>query len=58
MILELHERVRTRIQVVLQELYGLSPEACPPIVIQYPPNRLLGDLAITVAFELARTPEP
>ena len=55
MILELHERVRTRIQVVLQELYGLSPEACPPIVIQYPPNRLLGDLAITVAFELART---
>ncbi len=55
MILELHKRVRTRIQAVLQELYGLSPEACPPIVIQYPPNRLLGDLAITVAFELART---
>ncbi len=55
MILELHERVRTSIQTVLQELYGLSPEACPPIVIQYPPNRLLGDLAITVAFELART---
>jgi len=55
MILELHERVRTSIQAVLQELYGLSLEACPPIVIQYPPNRLLGDLAITVAFELART---
>lgn len=55
MILELHERVRTSIQAVLQEVYGLSPEACPPIVIQYPPNRLLGDLAITVAFELART---
>ena len=55
MILELHERVRARILVVLQELYDLSPEACPDIVIQYPPNRPLGDLAITVAFELART---
>jgi len=55
MILELHERVRARILVVLQELYGLPPEACPDIVIQYPPNRPLGDLAITVAFELART---
>ena len=55
MILDLHERVRARIQAVLQELYGLSSEASPPIVIQYPPNRPLGDLAITVAFELART---
>jgi arginyl-tRNA synthetase len=27
----------------------------PIIVIQYPPNRTLGDLAVTVAFELART---
>ena len=55
MILELHERVRTRLQAVLQERYDLSREACPAIVIQYPPNRPLGDLAITVAFELART---
>ena len=55
MILELHERVRTRILAILQERYDLSPEACPDIVIQYPPNRPLGDLAITVAFELART---
>ena len=55
MILPLHDSVRTRIQAVLQERYELSPEASPSIVIQYPPNRPLGDLAITVAFELART---
>ncbi len=55
MILPLHDRVRVRTQAVLQELYDLSPEACPSIVIQYPPNRPLGDLALTVAFELART---
>jgi len=55
MILELHERVRTRLLAVLQERYDLSRKTCPAIVIHYPPNRLLGDLAITVAFELART---
>ena len=55
MILRLHERVRARIQAILQDRYDLSPEACPAIVIQYPPSRPLGDLAITVAFELART---
>ena len=55
MILQLHQRVRRRIQAILRQLYDLSPEACPVIVIEYPPNRPLGDLAITVAFELART---
>ena len=55
MILPLHDRVRARLQSILSERYNLSPEACPTIVIQYPPNRPLGDLAITVAFELART---
>ena len=55
MILPLHERVRARILAVLQERYELLPEACPSIAIQYPPNRPLGDLAVTVAFELART---
>ena len=55
MILPLHDRVRARLQSILSEHYDLSPEVCPTIVIQYPPNRPLGDLAITVAFELART---
>src|SRR4029078_6885692 len=31
-----------------------SPSDVPPIVIDYPPNRTLGDLALPIAFELAR----
>ena len=55
MILLLHQRVHDRFRSVLKTLYDLSPEVCPNITIQYPPTRPLGDLAITVAFELART---
>lgn len=54
MMLKLHEMLRTRIRQVLVELYDLDEQALPAIVIQYPPNRALGDLAITAAFELAR----
>jgi arginyl-tRNA synthetase len=54
MILPVHEALRSRLATVLQDQYGLSPEAQPPIVIDYAPNRALGDLAIPVAFELAR----
>ena len=55
MILPVHHALRTRLWTVLAELYGLDSASLPAIVIQYPPNRTLGDLAITVAFELART---
>ena len=55
MILPVHHTLRTRLWAVLAELYGLDPASMPSVVIQYPPNRTLGDLAITVAFELART---
>ena len=54
MMLQLHESLRSRIRQRLVELYGLDPPALPAIAIQYPPNRTLGDLAVTVAFELAR----
>ena len=54
MILQLHDKVRLAVRRTLQERYALEPDAIPPIVIQYPPNRTLGDLAVTVAFELAR----
>ena len=54
MMLQLHETLRTRIRQALIELYGLDPAALPAIAIQYPPHRKLGDLAVTVAFELAR----
>jgi arginyl-tRNA synthetase len=54
MILPVHEALRSRLATVLEDRYGLAPEAQPPIVIDYAPNRALGDLAVPIAFELAR----
>lgn len=54
MILELHAAVRARVRGVLADLYGLAPGDVPEVAIQYPPDRALGDLGVTVAFELAR----
>jgi arginyl-tRNA synthetase len=54
MILPVHDRVRERIRAALQTQYGLSADDCASIVIDYPPTRELGDLALPLAFELAR----
>ncbi len=54
MILPLHTDLRRAVTSALGELYGLAPDAAPPIVIEYPPDRKMGDLAVTVAFDLAR----
>ncbi len=54
MILPVHDVVRRRIAAVLQDHFGLAPADCPTIVIDYPPTRELGDLALPLAFELAR----
>jgi len=54
MILPVHQLVRDRIISALGRLYALEGEAVPYIVIDYPPNRELGDLAVPLAFELAR----
>ena len=55
MILPFHQELRSRVGDALGELYGLTPEQLPDIVVQSPPRRAMGDLGITVAFELART---
>ena len=55
MILPLQTLLRERITAALAARYGLDPASMPTIVPEYPPNRGLGDLAVTVAFELART---
>ena len=55
MILPVHGIVRARLRAVVSELYELDPGSLPTMVIESPPSRTLGDLAITVAFELART---
>ncbi|MDA1092794.1 MAG: arginine--tRNA ligase [Acidobacteria bacterium] len=55
MILPLHTLLRDRITAALVARYELDPASLPTISLEYPPNRGLGDLAVTVAFELART---
>jgi arginyl-tRNA synthetase len=54
MILPVHERVRTHVARLLTVLYSLDDSAVPALVLEYPPNRTLGDLGTPVAFELAR----
>ncbi len=54
MILPVHALVRSRLQQTLSQTFGLPEGDQPPIVIETPPRRALGDLAVPVAFELAR----
>ena len=54
MILPVHAQIRQQIRRVLSSTYGLTDDDQPGIAIETPPRRALGDLAIPVAFELAR----
>ena len=54
MILPVQDALRAHIARLLATLYSLDAEAAPAIVLEYPPNRDLGDLGTPVAFELAR----
>jgi len=54
MILPVHALVRARVREALERAYQLVPSDQPTIVIETPPRRALGDLAVPVAFELAR----
>jgi arginyl-tRNA synthetase len=54
MILPIQEDLRTRVIDALARTYGLAPSEMPQVPVAIPPNRGLGDLAVTVAFELAR----
>jgi arginyl-tRNA synthetase len=54
MILALHDRIRDHLGRVLKTIYAVDVEAQPAIVLDYPPNRELGDLGTPIAFELAR----
>ena len=55
MILPFHDSLRAHLTALLANLYALDASAVPPLVIEYPPNRSLGDLGTPLAFELART---
>ena len=54
MILPVHAAIRSTLVRLLTERFELAPADQPAIVIEMPPKRALGDLAVPVAFELAR----
>jgi len=54
MILPIHAEVRRRVRRAIASAFGLPEADQPAIVIDMPPTRALGDLAIPIAFELAR----
>src|SRR5688572_29264033 len=54
MILPVHDTLRAHVTRLLATLYSLGEAGLPALVLEYPPNRALGDLGTPVAFELAR----
>jgi arginyl-tRNA synthetase len=56
MILPIQHRVRRRLAETVVRLYSLAPDdpALAQIAVEIPPRRALGDLAVPLAFELAR----
>src|SRR5215470_3418687 len=53
MILTVQRRVHDRIADAIRRQYGFTD--VPAFAVEVPPSRALGDLAVTVAFQLART---
>src|SRR5262245_37830020 len=54
MILPIHAAIRSRLTQTLAATFAIADSDQPSIVIETPPSRRLGDLAVPVAFELAR----
>src|SRR6266849_4159053 len=53
MILSLERTVHDAIVATVRTQFGVDD--VPAFVVEVPPNRALGDLAVPVAFQLART---
>jgi arginyl-tRNA synthetase len=53
MILSVLRLVHDAVADAVRKRYGLAE--LPPFAVEVPPNRALGDLAVTAAFQLART---
>jgi len=55
-ILPIQQQVRTRIAEAVTRLYGIAPgdPVLADIALETPPKRALGDLAVALAFALAR----
>jgi arginyl-tRNA synthetase len=54
MILPVHDAIRSALSRLLVERFEIPREEQPAIAIELAPNRAMGDLAVPVAFELAR----
>jgi arginyl-tRNA synthetase len=54
MILPTQDDLRSRVIDAIARTYGLAPSEMPQVPVAIPPNRAMGDLAVTAAFELAR----
>ncbi|MEW5983582.1 MAG: arginine--tRNA ligase [Acidobacteriota bacterium] len=54
MILSIQEDIRHRVLAAVERLYGLRAAEIPPFAVAYAPTRAMGDLAVPLAFELAR----
>jgi arginyl-tRNA synthetase len=52
MIVDVQRRVHDAIAEAIRRQFGI---AAPPFAVEVPPSRAMGDLAVTVAFQLART---
>jgi arginyl-tRNA synthetase len=53
MILSVHRHVHDAIAGAIRQHFGVAD--VPPFAVEVPPTRTLGDLAVPVAFQLART---
>ena len=53
MILNVLRQVHDQVAAAAARQYGLAE--VPAFAIEVPPNRAMGDLAVTVAFQLAKT---
>ena len=49
----LHSQLRDTILHTVKRVYGLDADSLPALVVEYPPDRKLGDLSFPLAFELA-----
>src|SRR5215208_2588498 len=53
MILSVQRAIHDRVSAAIRERFGVAD--VPPFAVEVPPARALGDLAVPVAFQLART---
>ena len=53
MILPVQRVICDQMVQAVQRHYGLAD--VPPFAVEVPPNRTFGDLAVTIAFQLARS---